>query len=178
MYWQIHPHLNFSLPRKFVQALKGSTSVIGLDFNEHEDYSVWRMDFVVNTDGASKGNPGPSSYGYIIKNRDGAIVHQEGKLIGEATNNIAEYTAVIKALEYIQERFSKKAPHKVEVVADSKLVVEQLSGRYKIKSPNLIPLFDQIKRLEIEVGTVFYRSVPRAENFIADRLANLPFERL
>jgi|CXWK01.1.fsa_nt_gi ribonuclease HI len=135
------------------------------------------MDFVINTDGASKGNPGPSSYGYIIKNRGGAIVHQEGERIGITTNNVAEYTAVVKALEYISKRFSRKAPHKVEVVADSKLVVEQLSGRYKIKSPNLIPLFDKIKILEFEVGTVFYRSVPREENYIADRLANLPFER-
>lgn len=135
------------------------------------------MDFVINTDGASKGNPGPSSYGYIIKNRGGAIVHQEGKLIGVTTNNVAEYTAVVKALEYIIKRFFRNAPHKVEIVADSKLLVEQLSGRYKIKSPNLIPLFTKIKELETEVGTVFYRSVPRAENFVADRLANLPFER-
>jgi len=135
------------------------------------------MDFVVNTDGASKGNPGPSSYGYIIKNRGGAIVHEEGKLIGVTTNNVAEYTAVVKALEYIIKRFFRKAPHKVEIVADSRLVVEQLSGRFKIKSPNLLPLFDKIKALEIEVGTVFYRAVPREENFIADRLANLPFER-
>ena len=138
---------------------------------------LFGMDFVINTDGASKGNPGPSSYGYIIKNRGGAIVHQEGELIGVTTNNVAEYTAVVKALEYVVKRFFRKAPHKIEIVADSKLVVEQLSGRYKIKSPNLIPLFDKIKALEIEAGYVSYRSVPRAENFIADRLANLPFER-
>lgn len=135
------------------------------------------MDFVVNTDGASKGNPGPSSYGYIIKNRGGAIVHQEGELIGLTTNNVAEYTAVIKALEYIVKRFFRKAPHKVEVVSDSRLIVEQLSGRFKIKSPNLLPLFNKIKTLEIEVGSVAYKAVPREENFIADRLANLPFDR-
>lgn len=135
------------------------------------------MDFVVNTDGASKGNPGPSSYGFVVKARGGAILHQEGEKIGITTNNVAEYTAVIKALEYIIKRYFRKAPHKVEVVADSRLVVEQLSGRFKIKSPNLLPLFDKIKTLEFEVGTVFYRSVPRKENFLADRLANLPFER-
>lgn len=135
------------------------------------------MDLVINTDGASKGNPGPSSYGFVIKSRGGAIQHQEGKLIGHATNNIAEYTAVIKALEYIIRRFFRKAPHKIEIISDSKLLVEQLSGRYKIKSPNLLPLFDKIKTLEFEAGLVFYRSVPRKENFLADRLANLPFER-
>ena len=135
------------------------------------------MDLVINTDGASKGNPGPSSYGYIIKNRDGGIVHQEGELIGVTTNNVAEYTAVLKALGYVSEKFSEKAPHKIEVVADSRLIIEQLAGRFKIKSPHLKEIFDKIKLLEMKVGAVFYRSVPREENFIADRLANLPFER-
>lgn len=135
------------------------------------------MDFIVNTDGASKGNPGPASYGYIIKNDSGAIVHQEGKLIGVTTNNVAEYTAVLKALEYLKTRFADGGAKKVEVVADSRLVVEQLSGRFKIKSPHLKVLFDQIKLLEMELGRVFYKSVPREENYIADRLANLPFEK-
>jgi len=135
------------------------------------------MDFVVNTDGASKGNPGPSSYGFVVKSKTGMILHQEGEKIGVTTNNVAEYTAVVKALEYIIKRYALKAPHKIEIVADSRLVVEQLSGRFKIKSPNLLPLFDKIKALELEAGTVFYRSVPREENFLADRLANLPFER-
>jgi ribonuclease HI len=135
------------------------------------------MDLVVNTDGASKGNPGPSSYGFIIKARGGAILHEEGEQIGHTTNNVAEYTAVIKALEYIASKFSRKAPHKIEIVSDSRLLVEQLSGRFKIKSPNLLPLFDKIKILEMENGTVFYRSVPREENFVADRLANRAFEK-
>lgn len=135
------------------------------------------MDLVINTDGASKGNPGPSSYGYIIKNRDGGIVHQEGELIGETTNNVAEYIAVLKALEYVKDKFSGKGPHRIEVVADSRLIIEQLAGRFKIKSAHLKVIFDKIKLLEMEVGAVFYRSVPREENFIADRLANLPFER-
>lgn len=135
------------------------------------------MDLVINTDGASKGNPGPSSYGFIIKSRGGAILHEEGEQIGVTTNNVAEYTAVIKALEYIAGKFSLKAPHKIEIIADSRLVVEQLSGRFKIKSPHLIPMIKKIKHLESETGDVFYRSVPRAENFVADRLANRAFEK-
>lgn len=135
------------------------------------------MDLVINTDGASKGNPGPSSYGYIIKDRGGGIVHQEGELIGETTNNVAEYTAVLKAFEYVNARFSGQGPHKIEVVADSRLIIEQLAGRFKIKSVRLKEIFDKIKALEEDLGKVFYRSVPREENFIADRLANLPFER-
>lgn len=135
-----------------------------------------RMDLVINTDGASRGNPGPSSYGFIIKVKGGAVLHEEGELIGVTTNNVAEYTAVIKAFEYVVGRFFRKAPHKIEVVADSKLLVEQLSGRFKVKSPNLLPLFDRIKTMEFDLGHVSYRSVPREENFIADRLANRAFE--
>lgn len=135
------------------------------------------MDLVINTDGASRGNPGPASYGFVIKARGGAVLHQEGEQIGVATNNFAEYTAVIKAFEYIVKKFFRKAPHKIEVIADSRLVVEQLSGRFKIKSPNLLPLFEGIKTLEFDLGQVSYRSVPREENFIADKLANRAFEK-
>lgn len=135
------------------------------------------MDLIINTDGASRGNPGPASYGFVLKSKDGPILHEEGEQIGITTNNVAEYTAVIKAFEYIIKKFFRKAPHKIEVVSDSRLVVEQLSGRFKIKSPNLMPLFDKIKTMEFELGRVFYRSVPREENFLADRLANRAFEK-
>lgn len=135
------------------------------------------MDLIVNTDGASRGNPGPASYGFVLKSKGGPILHEEGEQIGVTTNNVAEYTAVIKAFEYIIRKFFRKAPHQIEVVSDSRLVVEQLSGRFKIKSSNLMPLFDRIKTMEFELGTVFYRSVPREENFLADRLANRAFEK-
>ena len=135
------------------------------------------MDLIINTDGASRGNPGPSSYGYLIKARGGALLHQEGEQIGVNTNNVAEYTAVVKAFEYIIKKFFRKAPHKIEVISDSRLLVEQLSGRFKIKSPHLKVLFDQIKTLEFELGSVHYLHVRREENFIADRLANLAFEK-
>lgn len=134
------------------------------------------MNLVINTDGASRGNPGPASYGYLIK-ENGVILHEEGKQIGINTNNVAEYTAVLKAFEYILENFTSTTPHKIEVVADSKLVVEQLSGRYKIKSPHLLILIQQIKALESQLGEVTYRSVLRHLNKEADRLANLAFEK-
>lgn len=130
------------------------------------------MDLIINTDGASRGNPGPSAYGYVIRARGGAILHQEGKTIGNATNNIAEYNAVLKALEYLKKRWGDRAPHTIEVITDSQLIAQQLSGNYKLKNANLKILFDQIKFLEFELGRVDYRNVPRSENFIADRLAN------
>ena len=130
------------------------------------------MSLVINTDGASRGNPGPASIGFIIKTDSGVILHQEGKAIGEATNNVAEYTAVFKALEYVKKYLSKKPINGISFFLDSMLVVEQLSGRYKIKNNHLKSIFDQVKSLELELGKITYTHVPREQNFIADRLAN------
>lgn len=137
------------------------------------------MNLIINTDGASRGNPGKASYGYLIKNADsGMILHQEGKAIGIATNNIAEYTAVLEALKYVLVNFSHKAPHHIEVVSDSQLIAQQLAGRFKIKNLNLKIIFDQIKAMEINLGQISYRNVPRAQNFLADRLANQALDKL
>lgn len=130
------------------------------------------MNLIVNTDGASRGNPGPSAYGFVINARGGAILHQDGKTIGIATNNIAEYKAVLGALEYIKKRWGNRAPHSIEIITDSQLIANQLSGSYKLKNPVLKLLFHEIKNLEFELGIISYRNVPRAENYIADRLAN------
>lgn len=135
------------------------------------------MNLIINTDGASRGNPGPASYGYIIKNSDGVILHQEGQAIGINTNNVAEYSGVLKALEYINEHYAEKAPHKIEVVADSQLIIRQLAGLYKIKNPTLKIIYQQIKDMEVELGEISYRHVLRAENFIADKLANQALDR-
>ncbi len=131
------------------------------------------MNFTINTDGASRGNPGPASYGYLIKNSDsGLILHQEGKTIGVTTNNVAEYTAVLESLRYIKKNFSDKHPHSIQVITDSQLIAQQLAGKFKIKSLHLKELFDLVKSLESELGKISYRNVPRAENYLADRLAN------
>ncbi len=128
------------------------------------------MNIIVNTDGASRGNPGPASIGFVIKEEQGQILHQEGKCIGITTNNVAEYSAVLKALRYIKEHL--KEAKMIKVYMDSQLVARQLSGLYKIKNSTLKPLFDQIKILQFDLGTVEYIHIPRAENFLADRMAN------
>lgn len=130
------------------------------------------MNLTINTDGASRGNPGPASYGFVIKESGGPILHQEGKVIGITTNNIAEYTAVLSALAYIKKNLNKNTPHKIEVITDSQLIARQLDGSFKIKNENLKVLYLQIKKLEPELGFITYRNVPRAQNFIADRMAN------
>lgn len=125
---------------------------------------------IIYTDGASRGNPGPASYGFSIKSDLGKTLYEQGKYLGIATNNFAEYSAVLKALEYVQNRLDK--PLEIKIFMDSKLVAEQLSGRYKIKSPNLIPLIRKIKGLEKDLGPITYKHIPRALNYVADCLAN------
>lgn len=133
------------------------------------------MKLIIFTDGASRGNPGHASYGFTISDGDGKLLHEEGKYIGIATNNVAEYTGVLEALKTIQEKYNKK-PLNIELYADSKLVAEQLSGRYKIKSPHLKPIIEKIRILAMELGGVMYTHVPREKNKAADTLANLALD--
>lgn len=130
------------------------------------------------TDGASRGNPGPSSYGFTISDRAGKVLYEEGKYIGIATNNVAEYSAVLEALRYVKSSFKNNLPVEIDFFADSKLAVEQLSGNYKIKSFHLRELITQIKSLEEEIGQVSYQHVPREKNRIADKLANIALDNI
>lgn len=136
------------------------------------------MKLIVYTDGASRGNPGPSSYGFVIKALGGPILHQESKRIGIATNNIAEYTAVLKALEYVKKHYSGSSSHQIELISDSLLLTKQLSGLFKIKNLKLKEIFLQIKILEMELGAISYKHTRRENNLIADRLANLALDKL
>lgn len=123
---------------------------------------------IVEADGGSRGNPGPASYGALVRDADtGEIIAQRGETIGVATNNVAEYSGLIAGLELVSEH----APGaRVEVRMDSKLVVEQMAGRWKIKHPDMIPLAAKARRL-VPAGTV-WTWVPREKNKAADALAN------
>jgi len=123
---------------------------------------------IIEADGGSRGNPGPSAYGAVLKDADtGAVIAEEGSTIGVATNNVAEYSGLIAGLRLAQE-FAPDAD--IEVRMDSKLVVEQMSGRWKIKHPDMRPLAAEANRLA-PFGTT-YTWVPRDQNSHADRLAN------
>lgn len=128
------------------------------------------MKLIIFTDGASRGNPGHSSYGFTISNESKKVVYEEGKYLGINTNNFAEYSAVLAALNYVKEHI-KKTPG-IDFYMDSKLVVEQLSGRFKIKSPTLKILISRIKRIEESLKEVTYTHIPRERNTVADSLAN------
>ncbi len=133
------------------------------------------MKLIIYTDGASRGNPGPASYGFVILNAYGKLLYKEGKYLGVTTNNVAEYQAVLESLKYVTKTWNN---HKifVEIFMDSKLVVEQLSGRFKIKSSHLRPVALQIKILSLKLKGVVYSHIPRSQNIEADKMANLALD--
>lgn len=123
---------------------------------------------IVEADGGSRGNPGPAAYGAVLKDAaTGEVIAHDGATIGRATNNVAEYRGLIAGLELVRE-FAPDAS--VDVRMDSKLVVEQMSGNWKIKHPDMIPLARRARGLQ--PASIAYTWVPRAQNAYADRLAN------
>lgn len=131
------------------------------------------MRLVINTDGLSKNNPGPAAIGAILKDVRGKTVATISQAIGVASNNEAEYCAIITAME----KALKLGAKQVELRSDSELVVNQLNGRYKIKSTNLRPLYLQAAQLLGQFDKVAIIYVPREQNTEADRLANEALKR-
>ena len=127
------------------------------------------MKVIVEADGGSRGNPGPAGYGSVVWSADHETVLAESKqAIGRATNNVAEYRGLIAGLE----EAAKLGASEVEVSMDSKLVVEQMSGRWQVKHPDLVALHQQAMALATRFDHISYTWIPRAKNSHADRLAN------
>ena len=125
---------------------------------------------VVEADGGSRGNPGPAGYGALVRDAaTGEVLAEVAESIGKATNNVAEYRGLIAGLRAAAELDPSA---RVEVRMDSKLVVEQMSGRWKIKHPDMVPLALEARELASGLGSVEYTWVPRDRNAHADRLAN------
>jgi ribonuclease HI len=125
-------------------------------------------DVVVYIDGGARGNPGPAGFGVRVERSDGTLVEEFSESIGVATNNVAEYRGLLAALEWAR---AHQAP-RVHVRSDSKLLVEQMLGNYKVKHPGLQPLAARARLLAHEIGRVTFEHVERAKNAHADRLAN------
>ena len=131
--------------------------------------------FVVYCDGGARGNPGPAGIGVAIYKND-VCIQDIADYIGQATNNQAEYRAVIAALEAIEKLGGKGST--IDFVMDSELIVEQLNGRYKVKNAELKPLYARVQELIHSLGAdVSFRGVPRKENSYADRLVNRAIDR-
>lgn len=124
--------------------------------------------YVAHIDGAARGNPGPASYGVIIRRPDGQPLEALGKYLGRRTNNVAEYYALIAALDYA----STHGIRKLRVRSDSELLVRQMQGVYKVKSADLRPLHERARRLAAGLAYFYIESISREANGEADALAN------
>jgi ribonuclease HI len=122
----------------------------------------------LSTDGGARGNPGPAAYGYVLETEDGTVLDARGEAIGHATNNVAEYRALLAGLE----KAAELGVDELEVVSDSELLVKQMRGEYRVKNAALAELNADAARLARRVGRVTYRAVRREHNELADRLVN------
>ncbi len=132
-------------------------------------FSKKSMKIIMNTDGGARGNPGPAGIGIVIGINGKS--HEVSKYIGEATNNQAEYQAVIEALSWVKENIPEES--EIECYLDSELIVEQLNQRYKLKNEGLKPLFWQVRDLVMALGgKVIFKYISREKNKQADELVN------
>ena len=124
--------------------------------------------YLLYTDGAARGNPGPAGAGAFICKPDGSAVAEISKYLGETTNNVAEYRALLEGLK----KLVAMGAGDVEILADSQLMVRQIQGSYRVKHPNLKPLFEEALALLKKIRHYSIRHIEREKNGEADRLAN------
>ncbi|MBR2855367.1 reverse transcriptase-like protein [Candidatus Saccharibacteria bacterium] len=129
---------------------------------------------IVNVDGASRGNPGPSGIGYCIHGENGHIIEQKGEFIGFATSRVAEYYAMKKGIERALELGYRTA----RFISDSLMVVNQLNGIFIVKNQDILPIYKDIQQLIAKFEAISFTHVPRSENAIADTEANLAIDNL
>jgi ribonuclease HI len=120
------------------------------------------------TDGGARGNPGPAAAAYVLEAEDGTVLDARGEAIGVATNNVAEYRALVAGLQKALEL----GVGEVEVVSDSELLVKQMNGDYRVKNAALVELSLEAARIARKIGKVRYKAVRRTENELADALVN------
>jgi acyl dehydratase/ribonuclease HI len=149
--------------------IKRTHKALGKLFAEPESPSA-RLDgaYTANIDGAARGNPGPASYGVVLRRPDGTPLASLGKYIGRHTNNVAEYYALIAALDYAAANGIKR----LRVQSDSQLIVNQIRGLYKVRHPDLRPLHERAKKQAAGLEAFVIQYVPREQNHEADAAAN------
>ena len=125
------------------------------------------------TDGGARGNPGPAAFAYVLEADDGTVLDARGEAIGVATNNVAEYSALVAGLGAAVAR----GVTELEVLSDSELMVKQMRGEYRVKNRDLQSLFLEASRAAREIGRITYTHVRREHNKEADRLSNLGMDR-
>ena len=167
------PQKEASLPvitsKSVKKIMKPTHKSSGRLFAEPESPST-KLDgaYTANIDGAARGNPGPASYGVVLRRPDGKPLESIGKYIGRHTNNVAEYYALIAALDYAEANGIKR----LRVLSDSQLIVNQIKGLYKVKHPDLRPLHERAKKQAATLEAFTIQYIPREENRAADAAAN------
>jgi len=131
------------------------------------------MKIIAHTDGGARGNPGPAACGAFLTDTSGKVLKEHGRYLGETTNNVAEYSGVIDALEHAKELGADE----VDMYLDSELVVRQLNGQYKVRDQNLAALFMRVWNLRTAFRKVTFSHVRREQNKDADRLVNETLDR-
>lgn len=126
------------------------------------------MKLIVNVDGGARGNPGPAAIGVVVRDGSGEVLETTGERIGRATNNVAEYRALLKGIE----RAVALGADEIELVGDSELIVKQVLGEYKVKKPDLKPLHAEAKAALADFSGWSIRHVRREQNSEADTLVN------
>jgi ribonuclease HI len=136
------------------------------------------MNINVYTDGGSRGNPGHSAFGLVVYDDQQQIIHKDSKYLGIKTNNEAEYAGLIAALEWIKKNQSKLNISNINFYSDSQLMVRQISGTYRVKASNLLPIFQEAKKLISQISlSINFQDVRRELNELADQLANEAMDR-
>jgi ribonuclease HI len=131
------------------------------------------MKYTIQADGGARGNPGPAGAGAVVRDETGKVVAEVAEFLGHATNNVAEYTAIVRGLGALADIVSEIVGEtEVAVEMDSLLVVEQMKGVWKIKHPGLKPLAAEAKELCERFKSVSFKHIPREKNGYADALAN------
>ena len=128
---------------------------------------------VAHVDGGARGNPGPSGFGVVIEDHHGERIAELSRYLGHRTNNFAEYSGLVAALAYVLEHKHSA----LRVLSDSELMVRQMNGVYKVRSPELRPLYEEAKRLARQLQWFRIEHVRREKNAEADRLANEAMDR-
>jgi ribonuclease HI len=128
---------------------------------------------LANIDGASRGNPGPASYAVVVRDPNGKVILELAKNIGRETNNVAEYYALLAALDYA----TSHSIHALRIRSDSELLVRQMQGRYKVKSADLKPLHERASKMARQIGYFAIEHVRRELNCDADALANVALDQ-
>jgi ribonuclease HI len=128
---------------------------------------------IIHTDGGARGNPGPAGIGAVLSDENGEVIKELSKYIGKATNNQAEYQALVLALEEAKNIGAKE----IDVFMDSELIVKQMNHEYKVKNKDLAPLFIKVYNLTLSFPKISFKHVRRENNKRADELVNLAIDK-